>query len=135
MRNLSRCTALALLVSGIICSEYKMTSEELKAEPFKCLNMSFEDKAPLKDDTCPANPHQVTSLPYWDATATFPCMYAGALKVSLTAEQDHNLFYWFFRNTKLTNAPLVVWINGGPGSSSMFGLFLENGPLRIIKGS
>jgi len=25
----------------------------------------------------------------------------------------------------------VLWINGGPGSSSMFGLFTENGPLRV----
>lgn len=33
----------------------------------------------------------------------------------------------------MTDAPLVVWINGGPGSSSMFGLFLENGPLRVTK--
>ena len=26
---------------------------------------------------------------------------------------------------------MVVWINGGPGATSMFGLFLENGPLRV----
>lgn len=58
-------------------------------------------------------------------------MYSGTLNVSLTEEFDHNLFYWFFKNTALTNAPLVIWMNGGPGSSSMFGLFLENGPLRV----
>lgn len=51
----------------------------------------------------------------------------------MTAEQHHNLFYWHFKNTALTDAPLVVWINGGPGSSSMFGLFLENGPIRLSK--
>jgi len=61
-------------------------------------------------------------------------MYSGTLNVSLTPDQDHNLFYWHFKNTALTNAPLIIWINGGPGSSSMFGLFLENGPLRITKG-
>lgn len=60
-----------------------------------------------------------------------PCMYAGTLKSS--AEYNHNLFYWFFRNTKNDKAPLVLWINGGPGSSSMFGLWLENGPLRVQK--
>lgn len=58
-------------------------------------------------------------------------MYAGTIKTSTT--QDHNLFYWFFRNTDDSSLPLVLWINGGPGSSSMFGLFLENGPLRVLR--
>jgi carboxypeptidase C (cathepsin A) len=42
------------------------------------------------------------------------------------------LFYWLFKNTSLGNdVPLVLWINGGPGSTSMFGLWLENGPIRV----
>ena len=74
----------------------------------------------------------IESLPYWDKDTDFPCMYSGTFKTSDT--DDHNLFYWFFRNTESKDdLPLVLWINGGPGSSSMFGLFLENGPLRISK--
>lgn len=29
--------------------------------------------------------------------------------------------------------PLILWLQGGPGASSQFGAFTENGPIRITK--
>ena len=61
-------------------------------------------------------------------------MFSGFVNVE--EETDSNLFYWFFRDENLTsNAPLVIWINGGPGSSSQLGNILENGPLKLVKDS
>lgn len=51
--------------------------------------------------------------------------------VDLSATE--HIFFWFFeaRNANPTTAPLTTWINGGPGTSSMVGLFQEVGPCSI----
>lgn len=56
--------------------------------------------------------------------------YSGYFTVN--KEYNSNLFFWFFpavHNPK--TAPVVLWLQGGPGATSMFGLFMENGPFSV----
>ncbi len=51
----------------------------------------------------------------------------------LNATEGRHLFYWFTESQNNPyNDPVVLWLNGDPGTSSLLGFFEENGPFRVI---
>eukprot|EP00055_Hartaetosiga_balthica_P010143 m.42338 g.42338 ORF g.42338 m.42338 type:complete len:462 (+) comp7054_c1_seq1:2002-3387(+) len=56
--------------------------------------------------------------------------YAGFYTVNATT--DNNLFVWYFPSQDGNqSAPLLIWLQGGPGGASTFGLFSEIGPFSV----
>uniref|UniRef100_A0A0C9R6U3 Putative secreted carboxypeptidase n=1 Tax=Amblyomma americanum TaxID=6943 RepID=A0A0C9R6U3_AMBAM len=56
--------------------------------------------------------------------------YSGYITVNETT--GSNLFFLFIEaQNNSSEAPLMLWVQGGPGLSSLFGQFLQNGPIGI----
>ncbi|XP_063389134.1 venom serine carboxypeptidase-like [Cydia fagiglandana] len=105
------------------------------------------ERVPVTDDTGPGEPLFLT--PYIErgdikearrlAQVTLNDSlniesYAGFFTVNKA--YDSNQFFWYFPSMSpdKAKAPVLVWLQGGPGGSSLFGLFVENGPIRAVKG-
>jgi carboxypeptidase C (cathepsin A) len=77
-------------------------------------NVTIRYKEPGKEGVCETTPGVKS--------------YAGYVDISPT---EHTFFWFFEARHDPQNAPITLWLNGGPGSDSLIGLFEELGPCRI----
>jgi carboxypeptidase C (cathepsin A) len=54
--------------------------------------------------------------------------------ITVSESRGANMFYWFFEAMNgNASAPVILWLQGGPGCSAMMGLFNENGPYQVTE--
>ena len=75
---------------------------------------------------------RVLHLPGLGAPAT--AHYSGFVEVDKTSG-SHLFYYYVEAEQNPETAPVVWWMNGGPGASSLIGLFAETGPYILTSGN
>lgn len=61
-------------------------------------------------------------------------MYAGLMPLAFESNTEGAIFFWLAKQRNRNpneKRKLVIWLNGGPGCSSMVGMMWENGPFNI----
>lgn len=92
-------------------------------------------QAAMRAHKKPAAEDQVTHLP--EIGPVEGVQFAGYASIYPKKSQpkhpnkDEALFYWFAGAENYAKQPTILWSNGGPGSSSLWGFFIENGPYRF----
>ena len=130
--NIRSCAPLLVAVASIGCVNGDSVPQQRDSSAYP----SFEHTAaeqPLTKPSIHSNDFKAGSFTINRQDNTTCSSYgeaqwAGTVDVS----DEHRLFFWFSESRNDPDKdPIMIWMNGGPGGSSMMGLFTEMGPCLL----
>ncbi|PYI02607.1 alpha/beta-hydrolase [Aspergillus sclerotiicarbonarius CBS 121057] len=116
----------AALLSGVVLAQYPPTPEGLTT-----INSAILPGVTITYKKVPGDICDSTS----DSYAGYVNFPENTMKDAIQDFPVH-LFFWYFESqSDPKTSPLAIWLQGGPGGSSMFGAFTENGPCSVADDS
>ncbi|TDZ37432.1 Carboxypeptidase S1-like protein A [Colletotrichum spinosum] len=135
MKILSSISVVSASLVGLAHAQFPPTPEGIKV-----LKSKFHENVTIsyREELTYRKPGICETTPGVRSYAGYVSLPPGTLDDVGGEAQDYpiNTFFWFFEARKAPEtAPLAIWLNGGPGGSSLMGLLEENGPCLVNEDS